>query len=180
MTDGTGWVIEGFTPQMYWCGGRRPGEPIWSSSHLDAVRFVRQEDAQRVAALTLGDSGAGVVRWRVVEHVWGGPATTSYQALRVTTPCPTCGSTTLFVGSGGGLVCSYLGCPQPCVGPAVAALKGRAEACGKDHKLADQALNLAAEGLVDELVGELNRRVQLRNDAVRASLAAAVVGTVRQ
>lgn len=32
---------------------------------------------------------------------------------KINTPCPACGSCTLIVGSGGYLVCSLLGCPDP-------------------------------------------------------------------
>lgn len=36
---------------------------------------------------------------------------------RITSPCPACGRTTLIVGSGGYLVCGFVGkdgCPNPC------------------------------------------------------------------
>ena len=32
---------------------------------------------------------------------------------RITTPCPSCGSRTLFIGAGGHLICSLLGCKDP-------------------------------------------------------------------
>lgn len=32
---------------------------------------------------------------------------------RITTPCPSCGSRTLFIGAGGHLTCSLLGCKDP-------------------------------------------------------------------
>lgn len=32
---------------------------------------------------------------------------------KITTPCPACGAQSLFIGSGGGLTCAVLGCPQP-------------------------------------------------------------------
>lgn len=31
----------------------------------------------------------------------------------ITTRCPACGQTTLFIGSDGGLICSWLKCPEP-------------------------------------------------------------------
>ena len=42
---------------------------------------------------------------------------------RITTPCPTCDRTTLFIGDGGGLTCAFLGCPQPVVEVAVRELR---------------------------------------------------------
>jgi hypothetical protein len=35
---------------------------------------------------------------------------------RIVDRCPSCGKTTLFVGEGGYLTCSFLGCPEPGVG----------------------------------------------------------------
>lgn len=46
---------------------------------------------------------------------------------RIETPCPTCGNRTLFVGSGGHLVCSWLKCEQPGVEHAIELLKRMAE-----------------------------------------------------
>jgi hypothetical protein len=34
---------------------------------------------------------------------------------KITTPCPTCGGRSLFIGDGGGLTCARLGCPTPSV-----------------------------------------------------------------
>ena len=31
----------------------------------------------------------------------------------IKTPCPACGNSTLFVGSGGHITCSWLKCPEP-------------------------------------------------------------------
>jgi hypothetical protein len=44
---------------------------------------------------------------------------------RITTPCPTCGSQSLFVSTAGHLVCSVIGCKQPGVERAIEALKAR-------------------------------------------------------
>jgi len=32
---------------------------------------------------------------------------------KITTPCPCCGRSTLFIGSGGHLTCGFLGCKHP-------------------------------------------------------------------
>lgn len=59
-----GWVIERGDSQpsapTYWSGPDR-----WSQSHMDAVRFVRKQDAESVA------SRLGQGYHRVAEHSWG-------------------------------------------------------------------------------------------------------------
>jgi hypothetical protein len=47
---------------------------------------------------------------------------------KIATPCPTCGNSTLFVGSGGHLTCSWLKCRQPGVEVAIDALKQQRQA----------------------------------------------------
>ncbi len=42
---------------------------------------------------------------------------------RITTRCPSCGGQTLFVGKGGHLTCSLIGCKSPGVGSAIEALQ---------------------------------------------------------
>lgn len=32
---------------------------------------------------------------------------------RITTPCPSCGARTIFIGSNGHLTCSVIGCKEP-------------------------------------------------------------------
>jgi len=48
-------------------------------------------------------------------------------SAEITTPCPACGSSTLFIGSGGGLTCSVIGCPQPSVRSEFNALRAALE-----------------------------------------------------
>lgn len=45
----------------------------------------------------------------------------------ISTPCPSCGGTTLFVGSGGHLTCSRIGCRQPGVERAIRELKRQSQ-----------------------------------------------------
>ncbi len=45
---------------------------------------------------------------------------------RIVTRCPSCGSQTLFIGSGGHLTCSLLGCPSPSVAHTIAVLQTKA------------------------------------------------------
>ena len=66
MTDEYGWVIEregGDKPLLYWAGAG-----VWSTQHLDAIRFVRRLDAERVARYLPEHP-----HYRVVEHAWYGP-----------------------------------------------------------------------------------------------------------
>lgn len=66
------WVIEDATgengsPPLYWSGVGR-----WSYVNLDAIRFARQIDAERVA------SGIAA-KVRVAEHMWTlGPASADH------------------------------------------------------------------------------------------------------
>lgn len=46
---------------------------------------------------------------------------------RITTRCPSCGMASLFIGSGGGLTCGSLECPQPTVDGAVNDLRAALE-----------------------------------------------------
>ena len=55
-------------------------------------------------------------------HGWRGAA-----AGRISTPCPACRSGSLFVGSGGHLTCSVLGCPEPGVETEINNLKAACE-----------------------------------------------------
>jgi hypothetical protein len=48
-----------------------------------------------------------------------------YPRTRIETRCPACGHQTLFLGSGGHLTCSWVGCPEPSVSAAVEQLQGR-------------------------------------------------------
>jgi len=64
--DESGWVIER--------GDSSPGSPTywsgpdaWSQDHMDAVRFARKQDAERVACRVHGG------HHRVCEHLWCGP-----------------------------------------------------------------------------------------------------------
>lgn len=45
------------------------------------------------------------------------------EPLKIADKCPSCGSVSLFIGSGGWLTCSSLECKNPCVGDAIAAQK---------------------------------------------------------
>lgn len=70
MADETGWVIERGDSEpsapTYWAGlGDRDFDGRWSQDHMDAIRFARKLDAERVSAK---------MRWpnnRVCEHGWG-------------------------------------------------------------------------------------------------------------
>lgn len=74
-----GWVIEradsSAAEPKYWCAGFVESEHSsdgtrfsdWTSNHLQAIRFARQLDAERVAERSLKR-----VAVRICEHIWGG------------------------------------------------------------------------------------------------------------
>lgn len=52
--------------------------------------------------------------------------------IKIIDKCPSCHSKgTLFIGAGGYLTCSFIGCPEPGVGRAIAALRAELEAANK-------------------------------------------------
>ena len=74
----------------------------------------------------------------------------------IKTPCPSCGSKSLFIGTGGHLTCSWLECPEPGVERAIAALKGELANEQSKHNFAlalmQKAID-AADIYRDELLG---------------------------
>lgn len=48
---------------------------------------------------------------------------TEHQQQRITTPCPSCGAQSLFIGTGGHLTCDVSGCEEPAVSAAVDGLR---------------------------------------------------------
>jgi hypothetical protein len=66
MTDETGWVIERGDSEpsapTYWAG-----LDMWSQDHMDAIRFARKRDAERVSARMTYPNN------RVCEHMWTEP-----------------------------------------------------------------------------------------------------------
>ncbi len=52
---------------------------------------------------------------------------------RIADACPSCGSTSIFIGSGGWLTCAVLRCKQPGVGTEIDRLKERARALSFDR-----------------------------------------------
>jgi hypothetical protein len=63
---------------------------------------------------------------------------------RINDRCPACDRRTLFIGAGGLLTCSFLTCPQPCVGAAIMAQRqalaqsDRLEAENAAHKRTEE------------------------------------------
>lgn len=66
---------------------------------------------------------------------------------RIVTPCPSCGRTILFIGSGGHLTCSCSGCKEPGVAHAVEALHGRVADLERLVELKNAALRVHLSGL---------------------------------
>ena len=109
--------------------------------------------------------------------------------MNIKTPCPTCGSTTLFVDDSGNLVCSLIGCANPVVGKAIKDLavergdfkKRWAEADELARKIAIQggAISAARDKLIRDIeevraqlekVRERRDRWKRRCEAVEALL----------
>jgi hypothetical protein len=80
MKDEIGWVIECYATGRiaYWAGPQ-----LWSWEHLEAVRFARKEDAERVAR---HPSCQGIPTLRVTEHMWCPVGTPEPAADHVTNP----------------------------------------------------------------------------------------------
>ena len=57
MSDETAWLVETGDPPTYWDGGE------FVADASDALRFARQQDAERVAGLL-------AAHCRAVEHMW--------------------------------------------------------------------------------------------------------------
>jgi Zn finger protein HypA/HybF involved in hydrogenase expression len=100
-------------------------------------------------------------------HGWRG---TSPDAPSITTPCPTCGGRSLFIGNGGHLTCARVpgqdgsgGCSEPGVENAVDKLKARiaeleaSDAYTTEQWLRDNASNSAANSLLRERIAELEK-----------------------
>ena len=73
MSDETGWVIERGDSEpgapTYWTGFREGagGVQCWSQNHMDAIRFARKIDAERVSYRMTQPNN------RVCEHKWLDP-----------------------------------------------------------------------------------------------------------
>jgi hypothetical protein len=104
-------------------------------------------------------------------HGWRGHA--PKDGRRIVTPCPACGSHSLFIGEGGHLTCAvlgsdhgpYNGCPEPSVEDAVNNLKQRLEqserdreALRKDAELLDWLEKNYHASEVDEYAAQGNAR----------------------
>jgi hypothetical protein len=76
----SGWLIERADSSpaepRYWAAGQREAErsSAWTSNHMQAIRFARKEDAERVAARIMKD-----IDVRICEHDWS--VTTKRTAL---------------------------------------------------------------------------------------------------
>jgi hypothetical protein len=67
---------------------------------------------------------------------------------RITTPCPSCGGKTLFVGSGGHLTCSWVECPEPVVERAIKLIGRRSITIDDPHTLFVPRIKVDGEWLV--------------------------------
>lgn len=62
----SGWVVESSMSKpaqpLYLSKIRVDGVPVWSSDHMDAIRFARKQDAERIEF---------AYAVRIAEHGWG-------------------------------------------------------------------------------------------------------------
>jgi hypothetical protein len=71
MSDESGWLIERADSSpaepKYWAAGQREAErsSAWTSNHMEAIRFARKDDAEKVASRIM----KGIVV-RICEHGW--------------------------------------------------------------------------------------------------------------
>lgn len=71
MNDESGWLIERADSSpaepKYWAAGQREAErsSAWTSNHMEAIRFARKDDAEKVANRIM--AGIDV---RICEHAW--------------------------------------------------------------------------------------------------------------
>ena len=71
MAEELGWLIERGDSEVaepkYWAGTDRDPQrsSAWTSNHMEAIRFARRDDAEKVAKRALG--GIGV---RICDHIW--------------------------------------------------------------------------------------------------------------
>lgn len=69
--DESGWVIERADSSpaepKYWAAGQREAErsSAWTSNHMEAIRFARKDDAEKVANRIMKD-----IPVRIAEHGW--------------------------------------------------------------------------------------------------------------
>lgn len=68
----SGWVIERGDSEpsapKYWAAGQQDPQrtSAWTSNHLEAIRFARKLDAERVAERAMNG-----IQVRIAEHEWG-------------------------------------------------------------------------------------------------------------
>lgn len=70
--DESGWVIERGDSEVsaptYWAGFNSLIQPKWSQAHLDAIRFARRVDAEKISTVI---QERGMALNRICEHGWG-------------------------------------------------------------------------------------------------------------
>jgi hypothetical protein len=92
---------------------------------------------------------------------------------KIATPCPSCGRTSLFIGTGGHLTCSFIGCKEPGVERYVASLRSVAttsvESC---QRLWNSLYDSLGGPDMDNSVRRVMAERQSEIDGARAALAA--------
>ena len=86
-------------------------------------------------------------------HGWRGAS-----AERISTPCPACGAHSLFVGSGGHLTCSVIGCPAPSTADVIDGLKADVARLTREVAQRDRMLETWRFAFPDGSAGRLMER----------------------
>lgn len=86
-----------------------------------------------------------------------------FSTIPINTPCPSCGFTTLFIGTGGHLTCSWIECKNPGVQTTIEALKAEVNRWKANH---DNVVNIKRR--LSKMYGERCREIAaLRIDVER-------------
>jgi hypothetical protein len=128
-----------------------------------------RDNASNAAANSLLRERIAELESQTCRHGWRG---TFPDAPSITTPCPTCGSRSLFIGSGGHLTCSRVpgrdnsgGCSEPGVENAVDKLKARlarmTEAAKAVLDLEFMATGFEWESTCDALFAALDEQIEV-------------------
>ena len=105
----------------------------WPPLTLEDVFEIEEKRSEQLEHVIRGDMGkartAALTHAHEIAAMWPRTVTTAMllwhlqkHGPRIATRCPSCGGETLFIGTGGHLTCSVIGCRQPSVEHCVAEL----------------------------------------------------------
>jgi hypothetical protein len=132
----------------------------WKKNKMCAWEACVQEAFEKayLAAAEPREKRIAELESQTCHHGWRG---TSPDAPSITTPCPTCGSRSLFIGSGGHLTCSRVpgrdnsgGCSEPGVEHAVDKLKARIAELEQERDRAVEVADATTKGVYSKYMLE--------------------------